>query len=834
MSRSVTFNGSTIYKAGGLTRVNADALNPVVAGSNSVIGIIGEADGGAPGLSYLDSPDTAKLLYTSGNIPDAVRAAFSPSNDPLIPGGASRVYIYKTNASTQSSVYLPGSAATAAVSSTATGGSTTTVVDTAQTSANSYDGKYTGMTLVLRPYAANLEVVTVTGYVASTGTFTVSTLSTTAAAANSYVVLPPTVVSVAAVTSGTTLLITPTGAAYTVNEHTGRLVVVHTASGVSYTRTIASNSATVLTLSSALPAAPTTTSWIEILPKIITLTSRKYGVAANGVTADMASSSGAKVATITYEGVNEVSPLVGNFPFLKVLYTGGAASITDAVTGSASTTTVVNLLAAGLTVNAHIGKQVLIGSEYTTIVSNTAGALTVFPALSAAPAAAVVVVIKSRAFGAFTGTSGAATAFTTTLGVTADLSIILTSGQTLRSLVSAINVNPNYTASVPAGINADTTLVADFDFGAGAIVNINNSASLTLVGFTQNVVQMVNYFNQMSAHVTAVRSTSGSLAGSYAPGDIEDPLPLTGGTRGYSHTSDFQAGHDAFLQLRINSVVPLMDATITNTGETPTVTTVPVASVAAQLRDHVVQCRGSSVSERGGFMGFSGTKTAIITQANALNDSDVALCVQSPTVVNSVGALQTFSPFMMAVLAAGCRAGVSTVGEALTAKLLKVSALTQDSSWSPTSLTDANDLIKAGVLFAQTVSGAGTKWVRDLTTWVTDDNLAYMEGNVRDSVRYVAYGLRKAHVDRYVGKKALPATVANMKITAVSFLEQCKTDGIITNSTDLATGAVVNAYHGLKITTSGDTARLTVGFFPTPSINFILQDLYLELATQST
>jgi hypothetical protein len=143
-------------------------------------------------------------------------------------------------------------------------------------------------------------------------------------------------------------------------------------------------------------------------------------------------------------------------------------------------------------------------------------------------------------------------------------------------------------------------------------------------------------------------------------------------------------------------------------------------------------------------------------------------------------------------------------------------------------------MIINGVLFAERIDGVGTRWVRDLTTWVADDNLAYSEGSIRDAVRFVAFGLRTTLVERFTGKKAAPSTIANVKDAAATYLELTRQDDIIVDSTDPTTGETVKAYHNLKVTSSGDTVRINVGIFPVPGINFQLNDIFLQLPTQSS
>ncbi len=142
-------------------------------------------------------------------------------------------------------------------------------------------------------------------------------------------------------------------------------------------------------------------------------------------------------------------------------------------------------------------------------------------------------------------------------------------------------------------------------------------------------------------------------------------------------------------------------------------------------------------------------------------------------------------------------------------------------------------MINAGVTFAETIPGQGTRWVRDITTYVKTDNLAYMEGSVRDVVRYIAFNLRKELDNRFTGRKSAPSTVSAVRDAAASLLEAYRSDDIIVDSTDPATGEVIRAYHNLKVTSSGDVISVNVGIFPVPGINFELIEIFLQLPTQS-
>jgi hypothetical protein len=849
MARFVTFNGITRFKPGGITKINAEALNQVLPSDNSIVALVGEADGGAPGatsglITHFD-PSRARKEFRSGPLVDAIRLAFQSSNDQDVPGGASRVLIYKTNASTQASTSVPTEEATFLAGSwvpnaaEVDSGSATTLVDSALTALFPLDDALNGKFVVLRPFTATAEVKVITDYTASTGTITVgASWGANPVAANDYAVLDNEVYDISKVTGGGTA-VTFVNAALTADQHNGRWLHIQNTAVESFLVRIVDTAATnSLTVSPALPTLATG-AVAQILPNALDLVTTDYGAHTNNVKVvidDGVVTPNSLVVTTTFEGSQEQSPEVGGVNFMTLLYKGGGNAITDTV-AALSTASVINLTTGGLTPSAHVGSQFYSAAldEYSTITANTASAITVSPAFSDIPTGTVNIRTVTGATATVSGSTGAATGLSTTLsGVTGDnLSITFTANMTLRQLQTAINANSNYVASLPAGINGDVGVAADFDFGPNTKISIMASPSLTTLGLRQDNVAMENYFNTTSELVTATRSAGGTLDGLIAPNATALAVAFSGGTRGISTNSNFQDGFDTLLLVRANSVVPLVDEDLTNEGFSSTATW---GAVSAQLAAHVGAARAASqmtAGERGGFIGFQGTKKQIIAKDNSINDPDVQLTCQNPTVLDAFGNLGEQGPRMLAVMAASMRGGVSEVAEPLTHKYLRTSGLTNDPSWDPQDTTDANELIIGGVLFAESIDGVGTRWVRDLTTHVQDDNLAYTEGSVRDAVRYVAYGLRKVLVDTFTGKKATPASASSARDLAKTWLEVARGQNIIVDSTDPTTGQTINAYHNLRVTLSGDVMKVNVGIFPVPGINFVLNEIFLQLPSQA-
>lgn len=781
MSRSVTFNGITRFKPGAIIRVNNDAANQIGITSSGALAIIGEADGGAPGatsgLISLRDASRATDLFRSGPIVDAIKLAIQSSGDPIIPGGAAEVVIYKTNQSTTSQVSLPSTTVNVVSTTVSGGASTTTAVNVAATLvASAHIGRWAKITIAALPG-------------------------------------------------------TPT-----------------------FLRRITANTTSQITVTPALPAAPAAADVVVIHANVINVASRDYGLHTAGieVNLDYNPTDESYQMSVEFEGLTQLSPTLGGQArnYLHVVYRGGAVGASTTVV-SGSTANVINVTPASLVAAAHANKTVIVRDSsgnlkaISKISTNGTGSITLSVDLSAAPVTGDLIEIRdvTNAVAAFGGASGLATSFTSTItGVTGDnLNIAVTTTMTLRELAALINVNTNYVATIPAAINPDTTLASLFDWGSSTSTNIQLSftGTVSTTGFRQDINEVISWANNEAQYVTATRSTTDALDGGDLnavdyPDTTGDALPWTfqlyGGTRGISANSNFQAGLDKVLLRVVDEVVVLIDQDLTNEGYGSTAT---FDSVSAQLAAHVQEARGAAGKERGGWIGRRGTKSVVIAAANAINDPDIALTCQSPTVVGVDGTLTLKGPRELAVMGASMRLGVPEVGEPLTNKFLRVSAVTQDSSWDPADTTDSADMILNGIMFTETVAGLGTRWVRDLTTWIRDDNLALSEGSVRDVVRFVAYGLRTLIERRFTGRKATPATISSIKDAVSSQLEVYRTGNIIVDSVDPATNARIRAYYGLKVTSSGDVVTISVGFFPVPGINFELIDLAVNLASQS-
>lgn len=774
MPRSVTFNGQTLFKPGGLTRINAKALTPVGLSATGVLGLIGESDGGVPGAIngpvIIDDPALALETFGTGPLADAIALAFNPSNDPRMPGGAFRCICYKVNASLQSGTHLPDT--TALISDTAAVGSTATVV--------------------------NL----------TTGTLVAS-------------------------------------------AHKGRWFQWN-----GQNRRIVDNGVSTVTVSPGFNGIPVSTDVVKILNDSMILTSTGYGAGQNSLSVEIESGvdAGTYVVTLDLNGDVQQSPELGGTPTLILKYAGGAIPVSGTgVVTVATTSTVTFTPASGTpTLNEFAGmvlqfadgtQRLITGNTAATPTVVTLDAAHVITTAEATAIVGTVVTVRNvlTAAANIVGASGKATQLTSTVTPNADnLAITFAPGQTLQQLVDYINGNTNYRASVPAGLNAQTFLVADLDFGTrntAVDVRFDQGISPATKGnFQANLIAIINWINNFSTLATAVRATTGTTEGAEAPAltggaatAVQDvPVFFVGGARGTSANSDWQAGFDAMLLQRVEQIAPVIAYDLSQDGLGSTAT---FASVAAQLSAHVTACAGIEKSERGGYIGGQLTFTAFMAQAKALNNADVELFAQKLTVLNASGTLVEQPEWSAAVAAAGMRCGAVEVGDALTFKFIKCSGLSQDKSWSPKSRTQINQLLTSGCMFAEQLATGGFRWVRDLTTYLIDDNDAFINGDTRDAVRFMAYDLRTGLEDEFTGEKAKPANVASIKSFVVTKMQEYLDGGIIVPSLDpeTQTTLITTGYRNLRVFITGNVATIRVEIFAVESIVFELNDIYLQL-----
>lgn len=363
--------------------------------------------------------------------------------------------------------------------------------------------------------------------------------------------------------------------------------------------------------------------------------------------------------------------------------------------------------------------------------------------------------------------------------------------ETVNDVVNHLNTLSGW--SVDAGADAGELEISDLD---------NKSATdvTSEVDFTADLAFGVQALNQSS--LVEAETVSGATG---APSNI-GPIFLTGGVEGTTTFTEWQAALDLLRDENVNTLVLLTDD----------------EAVHAAALSHAVYMGGPGRKERDVVVGAASgeTLTEIKARAVALNSRHARLCVQDIERFNVGGEREQFPPYFTACIAAGMQAG-SSVGTPLTFKYLNILDMFGDDD-TYTIQDDANDLIESGICAIEKVQGVGFRWLRNVTTYLIDDNIAYVEASVNEAVNYTSRQIRD-NLEAMVGKKGFAGTTN----AAASIVIQ--TLGLLSDPQD----PIITSWRNLTIVLEDDVMTVDVEIAPVNPINFIKTTLHLVSASFS-
>lgn len=771
MATSIFFNGRVISVPGSYSEVDATGLETVGLGANGIVALVGTAEGGRPVSDITEigdfirvtKPEQGNTFFRSGDIKEAIPMLFAPGSDPNILGGAVEVVAMKTNPSTQSTAEFSNSEGVALEVESLDYGAFTKQINISIS-----DGTVQGKLLTI-VFEDQIESVDDLG---GDDIFTVQ-------------YNPPPL-----------------------SDGWDAMTAEVLAGGV--IRANASRDALGLDSEILVPlAAPGA---IEI---------------ASGSASDV----GLPVAIYGVDGsgnaVKEVLTLNGTTAVTGTQVFGTAGVYAAFVTGTTAGTVVVRPLGGGSSVfNLTAGTDVK-GGGLRTNAMYAAGALTL---VADAATTQDVIVVGTSSTGAalmekftLTGTTpvvGTGSFATITHLVLGDLeaarTVTITGAavQTTPSIQSTIlkvadyfNARQYISGSTVYGFIC--TLVTGLTSFDPANLDVTTSASDCFApaepGFKADLWAVVDWINQNSALISA---TAASGASGGAPDNTVTPTFLSGGIEGVAQFSDYQTALNLLKQTRVNSVVVL-------TGD---------PAVHAAVDAHCAYMGGIGRSERDAFVGLLNSGlTGLPTKAEAksqivdLNTRHVRALAQSVERANLAGERTEFLPQFTACIAAGMQAG-SPVGESLTYKFANCLGFKQDSSWNPTD--DAEEMVQAGLLFMENVEGVGRRFVRNVTTHLSSNNIAFVEGSVNEAVNFATFNFR-TNLEFAVGRKGFAGTVNATKSVAVGTL------GLLVDAGVLVT------WRSLQIELIVDVMEVGVEIAPVIPINFVQSTIHLVTVAQT-
>jgi hypothetical protein len=418
----------------------------------------------------------------------------------------------------------------------------------------------------------------------------------------------------------------------------------------------------------------------------------------------------------------------------------------------------------------------------------------------------------------YTGTGAAATITTTATtlttavtapGVADSLTLNFADYPTLAQLLQALAANGKYTV---------TSLVTNSNSFASNQIDLQSAVDIKAAPLvvTAKNADISNWVNANSQQVT----NTFTLATAAFVGPLLT-TQLVSGTRGTSANADWAAGFTALSTVRINQMIPL--ASLDGTTAQGTFT---IVSVLAALVAYAKQASSTAgQNEVQGWAGINMIKANLIAQANLQNSEHLVLFGEKPQRVRtSDGAVVFFPEWATAVIAAGMRAG-APLGEPLTWKYANVLGVSSDSSWSEQSNSDVVSMELNGVTVLNTVRGRGFRFDKVITTYTKSNNDAYTEETIVQIWKLVAFNLRSALQDAFVGRGGTVQRVSTTPAVIANVLQPLKDAGAITDS--IVNGQRLNAWRNVVWNLSGDTLTITVVVTPTPGINYVLTTIVL-------
>jgi hypothetical protein len=418
-----------------------------------------------------------------------------------------------------------------------------------------------------------------------------------------------------------------------------------------------------------------------------------------------------------------------------------------------------------------------------------------------------------------------ATALTTTVtGAAADnLNLNFSDYSTLALLIQAIAATGKYTV---------TSLVTNSNSFASNQIDLQTAVDVK-TALTTIFAKNADVSNWVNANSQQVSSTF-TLATAAFVGPLV-ATQLTGGTRGTSANADWVTGFTALQNIRVNQAVPLASADAVSAQGTFTIASIVAATVAyAKLASST-----AGQNEVQAWVGVSQTKTNFITTLNTANSEHLVAfaersqrpaSVSGQTFVGGVllqytaGQVVFFPEWSTACIAAGMRAG-APLGEPITWKYGNVSGVSSDSSWSEQNNTDVVLLELNGGTVLNTVRGRGFRFDKVITTFTKSNNDAYTEETIVQIWKLVAFNLRQALQDAFVGRGGSVQRVSLVPAVVATVMQPLKDAGAITDS--VVNGQRLNAWRKVSWSLNGDQLTVSVTVTPTPGINYVLTTIVL-------
>lgn len=393
-----------------------------------------------------------------------------------------------------------------------------------------------------------------------------------------------------------------------------------------------------------------------------------------------------------------------------------------------------------------------------------------------------------------------------------DISIVL-AGKTMQQVTELIDANASYTAtstsksrSFESSENLDPRTTAHDLVASGA---------LDLRANQKEILDIINAESQL-IEASRVANIEGIMVASESF--------MSGAAKGASANSDFQAGFDAFLNTRINTVVPLVSqdaSALLALGETDPASTFTVDAVNLQALTHCLTASNTkNKSERNCYVSKKTTFANAQDAAQDLNSERASMLFQDVEVLGIDGNLKFVDPWGAAVITAGVQAG-TPAGTPTTFKGINVNGVRHADYNEKTQVDLA---IQNGLTPLEAVDSGGFRIVVGNTTYNKDANFVFNRTSVLEASDQVAFNLRQQLEAIFIGNKAVTGTADAIRNTVISIMSTFLNDELIVGD-DTNEGL---GWKDLTVTITGNTAFIDITITPVQGIDFILATITLD------
>lgn len=305
---------------------------------------------------------------------------------------------------------------------------------------------------------------------------------------------------------------------------------------------------------------------------------------------------------------------------------------------------------------------------------------------------------------------------------------------------------------------------------------------------------------------------------------------LQGGVRGSSSNASFQAGFDAMLALRCNTVIPLVsrDATsLTVEGATDPASSWTVNAVNLQAVTHCITASNTkNRSERNTYVSVKGTFADAQTAAEDLSSERASMCFQDVKVLTASGDLEDREPWAAACMIAGIQAG-TPVGTPATFKQVNALGISHTDYNQKTQIDLAID---AGLIPLETLDAGGIRCVVHNTTYGRDANFVFNRASVVEAADHVAFNMRTQLESIFIGTKVTSSLAADVRSTVTNLMSTFLNAGIIVG--DDTNGSL--GFKDLVVTVNGNVAVVDITITPVQGVDFVLNRIVLDTISQQS